>query len=374
MVICAAAKNDVVQPRIDVKMTDNANIAALKPCLVSLKAGRPYAWCSCGHSSKQPFCDGSHQGTGFEPLRYVPEKDEEVLLCACKHTRSAPFCDGSHNDLSETYAEAAPEDFADALNVDYQSVAGQAFETASLDNGCYVLRGKGSTLLDEDTTFIGELISGATGARHLAQYYVLVQSGTTPVLSFPGAEVVIYLAQGEASVSISSREFAMPVETGAYVRAGEAFSLSNHDDSPLQAIITVCPGEADLVVLDEMPGNFDADCARRTRSYNIEERDHMADRHLMELVNHELGCEQVTQFIGEVPKSRAAFHHHLYEEAIYIISGSGTLWNQETKADVVPGDIIFLPERQAHSLECTDNGGMRLMGVFYPAGSPKVNY
>lgn len=50
------------------------------------------------------------------------------------------------------------------------------------------------------------------------------------------------------------------------------------------------------------------------------------------------------------------------------------MWTQNTTADVIPGDIICLPERQAHSLECSDPGSMRLMGIFYPAGSPKVNY
>jgi len=29
-----------------------------------------YFWCSCGMSKKQPFCDSSHVGTEFKPLKF----------------------------------------------------------------------------------------------------------------------------------------------------------------------------------------------------------------------------------------------------------------------------------------------------------------
>src|SRR3546814_1076405 len=60
-----------------------AVIASPKPYYCELRVGRPIAWCRCGRSKRQPFCDGrSHRGTGFEPLVYRPrESCEEVLLC-----------------------------------------------------------------------------------------------------------------------------------------------------------------------------------------------------------------------------------------------------------------------------------------------------
>jgi CDGSH-type Zn-finger protein len=68
----------------------------LSPYQVELQAGRRYAWCRCGRSKKQPFCDGSHEGTGIEPLMFTAEQDETALLCGCKDTGDPPFCDGSH--------------------------------------------------------------------------------------------------------------------------------------------------------------------------------------------------------------------------------------------------------------------------------------
>lgn len=73
-------------------------IVAKEPTLMELEAGT-YYWCSCGKSANQPFCDGSHEGTEFEPIAFeVPEK-KSVALCQCKHTKNPPFCDGTHKDL-----------------------------------------------------------------------------------------------------------------------------------------------------------------------------------------------------------------------------------------------------------------------------------
>ena len=74
-------------------------IAAKEPAQVELKAGESYWWCACGRSKNQPFCDGSHQGTGLEPLEYVAKRDGAVFFCQCKQTKKGPFCDGAHNEL-----------------------------------------------------------------------------------------------------------------------------------------------------------------------------------------------------------------------------------------------------------------------------------
>lgn len=74
-------------------------IAKKAPFLVKVEAGKVYHWCACGRSQGQPFCDGSHKGTGFTPLEFKAEKDEEVYFCGCKHSKNKPFCDGTHKSL-----------------------------------------------------------------------------------------------------------------------------------------------------------------------------------------------------------------------------------------------------------------------------------
>ena len=60
---------------------------------------KKYAWCSCGESTNQPFCDGSHKGTSFTPFIVDNEKEGTLAWCGCKATSNAPFCDGTHSKL-----------------------------------------------------------------------------------------------------------------------------------------------------------------------------------------------------------------------------------------------------------------------------------
>lgn len=82
-----------------VKMT-KGQIAAREPAKTALEAGKNYAWCACGLSGNQPFCDGSHKTTDLKPHVFKAEKTETVYLCQCKQTGNSPFCDGTHNSLA----------------------------------------------------------------------------------------------------------------------------------------------------------------------------------------------------------------------------------------------------------------------------------
>jgi CDGSH-type Zn-finger protein len=75
------------------------NIAQKSPYHVEVEAGKTYHWCACGQSKKQPFCDGSHKGSTFKPMTYIPATSAKVALCGCKHTKDQPMCDGSHKAL-----------------------------------------------------------------------------------------------------------------------------------------------------------------------------------------------------------------------------------------------------------------------------------
>jgi len=74
-------------------------VAAKEPIAVDVEAGKSYFWCTCGKSSKQPFCDGSHKDSEFSPVKWTAEEDGKKYFCACKQTDGAPFCDGSHKKL-----------------------------------------------------------------------------------------------------------------------------------------------------------------------------------------------------------------------------------------------------------------------------------
>jgi CDGSH-type Zn-finger protein len=74
---------------------DKGKVAAKEPAVMELEP-RTYYWCQCGQSQKQPFCDGSHSGTEFTPLKMELSEKKRVALCQCKQTDNPPMCDGSH--------------------------------------------------------------------------------------------------------------------------------------------------------------------------------------------------------------------------------------------------------------------------------------
>lgn len=80
-------------------MTEIPIIAQKAPYPVEVEAGKNYFWCACGRSANQPFCDGSHKGTGLAPVKFTPEESKRVFLCGCKQSARAPFCDGTHKSL-----------------------------------------------------------------------------------------------------------------------------------------------------------------------------------------------------------------------------------------------------------------------------------
>ena len=72
-----------------------SKIADTKPVVLELASGT-YYYCTCGESDNQPFCNGSHGGTGFEPKKLTINECARAAYCTCKRSREEPFCDGSH--------------------------------------------------------------------------------------------------------------------------------------------------------------------------------------------------------------------------------------------------------------------------------------
>ena len=73
-------------------------VAQKSPYVLDLKPG-VYAWCACGGSKNQPYCDGSHKGTGFSPKRVEITTEGKVAWCGCRQSSTKPYCDGTHRKL-----------------------------------------------------------------------------------------------------------------------------------------------------------------------------------------------------------------------------------------------------------------------------------
>jgi len=80
---------------------EKGKVAGKSPLMVKLETGKTYAWCACGRSANQPWCDGSHQITSLTPTVFTVDEAKEAALCMCKQTSKPPYCDGSHMSLKE---------------------------------------------------------------------------------------------------------------------------------------------------------------------------------------------------------------------------------------------------------------------------------
>jgi mannose-6-phosphate isomerase-like protein (cupin superfamily)/CDGSH-type Zn-finger protein len=346
-------------------------IANRKGFYWEVKAGKRYLWCSCGRSKSQPFCDGSHAGSGFLPIVFKAERDEDVIFCGCKQTGTGPFCDGAHSNLPGGYLTDDPNS---AENQQVSWVPAGAGPIVRLDGQCYVFSTERAVLTARGDLRYCQVVTPSLGALFQSQFYDELAQGSSPVVAADERHTVLFVTQGEGEVEIGGRRFKVEPLTGVYICPHEAYRVHNHATTPLKFFISNGPGSEDLVLLDSMPANFDAQHPDRVASIDPSQRHKMAERYYQMLVNREHGSTVVTQFIGNIPLSKAEPHRHLYEEALIFLNGEGVVWTEDTKTPVAAGDVLFLPRKQLHSVQCTTPGGFDIVGVIYPGDNPSINY
>ena len=245
---------------------------------------------------------------------------------------------------------------------------------AQLEGGCYVVTPDLGDFETRGGWSEALVVHRATGARAISTYLVRVGPGRSPVRRFPGSDVVLYVVRGEGRLILPGGSAPLRTETGVYVAPGEPFAVENLSAGPLELWIGVCPQCEAPEWSDTIPDGAGGTIPGRIVAVDEQERQATADRFYQILVDRRVGSEQVTQFIGHIPRSRSPQHYPLYEEAILVLSGEGRMWAGKSSAPVAPGSMIYLPRRQSHCLECTAEDGMSLVGLFYPAGSPAAAY
>jgi CDGSH-type Zn-finger protein/mannose-6-phosphate isomerase-like protein (cupin superfamily) len=346
-------------------------IANRKGYYYEVKAGKRYLWCSCGRSKAQPFCDGSHAGSGFLPVSFKAERDEDVIFCGCKQTGTAPFCDGAHSNLPGGYLTDDP---SSAENQRVKPREPGSGPVVQLDGRCYVFSTARAVLSARGDLRYCAVVTPALGALFQSQFYAELNAGSSPVIAADGRHTVLFITSGAGSIEISGQRFEVERYSGIYVRPDEAYRIHNSAAEPMKFFISNGPGSEDLSWLEAMPGNFEVEFPNRAAAIDPSQRHKMAERFYQMLVNREHGSTVVTQFIGNIPLSKAEPHRHLYEEALIFLNGAGVVWTEQWKTRVVAGDVLFLPRKQLHSVQCTTPGGFDIVGVIYPGDNPSINY
>jgi mannose-6-phosphate isomerase-like protein (cupin superfamily) len=207
-------------------------------------------------------------------------------------------------------------------------------------------------------------IGPESGAEAIALRILEFEPGNSPELQNREGDEVIYALKGDCTIFIDDVAYEVGPETGIYLRPGQTLSVNNAGPDVVGFVSAQCPEESTSKPSEQPPIVKLSD--RRALP--------TADRWYRVLVDDEIGSEQVTQFVGSIPPGRAPDHFHEYEEVLFILRGEGRMWAGDTNTPISPGSCIYLPKRQVHCVENTGEGELRLLGVFYPAGSPAVRY
>jgi mannose-6-phosphate isomerase-like protein (cupin superfamily) len=244
----------------------------------------------------------------------------------------------------------------------------------TLLGGCRVYSPEDGQIATNGTWAARTVICRDTGARQITQTASDYAPGISPAVVNPRAEEVLYVASGEGICHING--FAYPLRPGcaAFIPPGAIYQVENAGPVTLRIIASCCPEDPQRHVID-------APAARTGERPKLvvheDDRDPIRagkDRIFRYLVHTDLGCEQVTQFAGWIPPSKAPFHFHTYEEGIFILEGRGIVHTDEEDGEFGPGSSIYFPVGVRHCVENPGDSMIKLLGAFYPSGSPGAAY
>jgi mannose-6-phosphate isomerase-like protein (cupin superfamily) len=183
-------------------------------------------------------------------------------------------------------------------------------------------------------------------------------------------------ASQSSQLFINGHSFQLSPETGIYLRPDATFAVNNPGPASIIMVSSQCPDPDREPEFAEGPVSRKIDSPVAPSFVRLSDRPAQptADRWYRVLVDDEIGSTNATQFVGSIPPGRAPDHFHQYEEVLFILRGEGRMWAGESNTPIAPGSCIYLPKGQVHCVENTGTGELRLLGVFYPAGSPSVRY
>jgi mannose-6-phosphate isomerase-like protein (cupin superfamily) len=211
-----------------------------------------------------------------------------------------------------------------------------------------------------DSATVTVTLDAAVGCRNVTQRVLRFAAGRSAPRR-ASCEEVWFVAAGHGTLLLDERRHALEPEVGVLLEPGAEWAVDNPGQGELVAVAVQVPGARKR--LEGAPAPPVVRLAERPAITT-------GDREFRILVDPEMGCQGVTQFVGWIPPGRAPTHHHPYEEVVYVLEGEGLLHLGESTRPIRAGSCVHLPSPVEHCLENTGTAPLRVLGVFHPAGSP----
>lgn len=213
----------------------------------------------------------------------------------------------------------------------------------------------------DDTATVRVTIGSGSASTRLEQRVERFGHGRSAARALEGSQEVLYVVSGRGRLHVGGQTYELEPDLGAYVAAGEAYEVENPSAEELVIVCVRAPQE-------EQP-THDPD-HRTVRFADRATLPAKPNRKFRYLVNRDLGCPDVTQFVGLIPPGKAPMHSHTYDEVIYVVEGEGVLHLSGQETPIAAGSCIHLPPLEEHCLENTGTRTLRVLGVFHPSGDP----
>jgi quercetin dioxygenase-like cupin family protein len=195
----------------------------------------------------------------------------------------------------------------------------------------------------------------------LEQRVIRFAPGRSRERSPDGRHDLLYVVAGRGELELEGESHALEPGTGVFVAPGERYTVDN--SGPSEMLVVAVSARAELPVAGDK---------RKVTVRFADQPEHTAsvERTFRYLINEDVGCLDVTQFIGIVQPSKAPFHSHPYEELGYIVKGEGVAHVGGQSVPLRPGSCFHLPPEKVHCIENVGPEPMHILGVFHPSDSP----
>ena len=219
------------------------------------------------------------------------------------------------------------------------------------------------------------VISQNSGAQRITQTVSGYTPGLSPAVVNPRAEEVLYVASGEGKCRVNGFEYTLRPGVAIFVPPAAVYNIENTGAKTMRIVSSCCPEDPQRhIVVGPLPKASGKPPQLLIREDLREDIRVGQDRLFRYLVYTDLGCKQITQFAGWISPSRAPVHYHTYEEVIFILEGHGLVHTDEASCEFGAGSSIYFPIGVRHCVENPGTSTIKLLGAFYPSGSPGEAY
>lgn len=245
----------------------------------------------------------------------------------------------------------------------------------TLTGGCRVYSSADGQLSTHGNWTARTVISHDSGAQRITQTVSDYAPGLSPAVVNPRAEEVLYVAAGFGKCRINGFAYSLSRGVAIFIPPGAVYNIENTGTETLRLVSSCCPEDPQRRLVDAPLKEASGDPPQLLVHENLREDIRAGqDRLFRYLVYTDLGCKQITQFAGWIPPSKAPVHYHTYEEGIFILEGHGIVHTDDESCEFDAGSSIYFPIGVRHCVENPGTATIKLLGAFYPSGSPGEAY